>query len=172
MTQPIQRRITLIRHAKAEDDGLTQDHLRALNPRGQEDAAALGAELREAGSVPELFYCSTAQRTRQTLAAFDTNVPTILTDKAYLASAGELLGLLQQADDAVTHIGLVAHNPGLHQLVATLAGEFNDPEDEQRLMLKFPTAACAVLDFEAAGWEALVPQAATLVSFSIKPGNV
>ena len=162
MTGPIQRRITLIRHAKAEDDGVTQDHQRRLNPRGVADAAALGAWLKETGGLPELFVCSTATRTRETLAGFATNTPAILTDKAYLASAGELLALLQQTDDAVKHVALVAHNPGLHQLAATLAGSYAQPDDEEKLMLKFPTSACAIFTVTLAHWQDLTLQASVL----------
>ncbi len=168
MTKPLQRRITLIRHAKAEDDGQTADHARRLNPRGLADAAILGQELKAAGGLPEMWLCSTATRTRETLAALDTGLPVILTDKAYLASAGELLSVLQSADDALTHIGLIAHNPGLHQLAATLAGSYANRDDEDKLMLKFPTSACAVLSAELAHWVDLTPQAMRLLSFDFK----
>lgn len=162
MTKPIQRRITLIRHAKAEDDGVTQDHQRRLNPRGVADAAALGAWLKETGGLPELFLCSTATRTRETLAGFATNTPTILTDKAYLASAGELLALLQQTDDAVKHVAVVAHNPGLHQLAATLAGEYAQETDADALLLKFPTSACAQFSITLKRWQDVALQSARL----------
>lgn len=168
MTAPLQRRITLIRHAKAEDDGVTPDHARALNPRGIADAAALGEELKAAGALPELVICSTATRTRQTLAAMALGLPTLLNDKAYLASAGELLALLQSTDDAVRHVAILAHNPGLHQLAAMLVENYAHPEDEDKLMLKFPTSACAVLSTELASWRDLAPHVAKLESFTFK----
>ncbi len=160
MTQQKQRRITLIRHAKAEDDGVTQDHARALNARGLSDAAALGDWLRATpAALPGLVVCSTATRTRQTLEQLALgNVPVLLTDRAYLATEEELLALLQQMDDAVLHVGLIAHNPGLHQLAATLAGSYADRADEDRLLLKFPTSACAQLVFALPHWAELASQ--------------
>lgn len=168
MSNPLQRRITLIRHAKAEDDGVTQDHARHLNARGRDDAAALGAWLKETKRLPEQFICSTATRTRETLAQFGVNVPTLLHDKAYLASAEELLALLQQTDDAVRHVGLIAHNPGLHQLGVTLAGGFAHEADAEKLMLKFPTSAYVSLVVDIAHWAQLAPHAATLEQLRFK----
>jgi phosphohistidine phosphatase len=157
MTDPLQRRITLIRHAKAEDDGQTPDHLRALNARGREDATALGAWMRAQHVAPDLILCSTALRTRQTLEALALgNVATILTDKAYLASAGDLLALLHATDDTVRHVVLIAHNPGLHQLAATLVGSYADADDADRLIVKFPTSAYASYTVDVARWADVV----------------
>lgn len=165
MTAPIQRRITLIRHAKAADDG-QPDHERPLDAAGRAEAAALAERLHADRAVPELFVCSSSRRTRETLAAFGAHVPTLLTDRAYLASAGELLALLQEMDDAVQHIGLIAHNPGLHELAAMLAGEYRQSVDEERLMRMFPTAACAVFTFTIAHWNDLRSLQGTLERYA------
>ncbi len=163
MSQPLLRHITLIRHAKAEDDGQTQDHLRHLNARGKEDAAILGDWLRAQKAAPGLIVCSTALRTRETLEALAfAQTSVILEAKAYLASAGELLSLLQQTDDAVSHVALIAHNPGLHQLAATLAESVANPTDEDKLLLKFPTCACAQFSLTLDRWADLVLHSARL----------
>lgn len=168
MLRPTQRRITLIRHAKAEDDGMTADHLRPLNPRGREDAAALGSWMKAQGALPELIICSTALRTRQTLEGLGLgNVATVLSDKAYLASAGELLALLQGVDDAVGHVAILAHNPGLHQLAAMLPGSYASADDEQRLMLKFPTCAYASYAVSATDWPSLALAKAQLTTLRL-----
>ena len=70
--EPTQRRITLLRHAKAVPDERGDDHGRILAPQGKEAAVALGDWLRENDLLPELVLCSTATRTRETLAAHDT----------------------------------------------------------------------------------------------------
>lgn len=162
MTTLPQRRITLIRHAKAEDDGAAQDHLRHLAPRGVEDAKALGARLQAAGALPEVMICSTALRTRETLAQLGANIPTLLTERAYLASAGDLLRLIQEADDAVMHLGILAHNPGLHMLAAMLVDDYANPADEDRLLLKFPTSACVRFSLTAAKWADVQPASGLL----------
>ena len=50
---PIQRRITLIRHAKAEE-GDGADIARRLNARGEGDAAKLGQWLQAEGAFPQV----------------------------------------------------------------------------------------------------------------------
>ena len=73
--------------------------------------------------MPELVVCSTAKRTRETLAALGPAIPTILSDKLYLSTAGEMLAQVQATDDVVKTLMLVAHNPGItsRQLCAALA---------------------------------------------------
>ena len=158
---PIQRRITLIRHAKAEEDGAS-DIERRLSARGEADAAELGQRLVAQSALPELFLCSTARRTRQTLDAFAAIVPTMLTDRLYLASSKDVLKLIAEMDDAVQHVAVIGHNPGLHQLSAKLAGEYRNEADAERLALKFPTAACAVFSLSLDHWCDLKPHMATL----------
>ncbi len=142
-----------MRHAKAVDEDVGGDHARGLSPRGQADAAALAVWLKEQGLMPELTLCSTASRTRQTLAAIaGPQWPVILSDRLYLASVGEMLSQIQATDDAVNTLAMLCHNPGAHALAGLLAGEYANEADADKLMLKFPTAACAVIDFDAAHW--------------------
>ena len=162
MEKQVQRRILLVRHAKAVEDDAAGDHARSLSARGKADAAALGAWLEENALWPQLAVCSTATRTRETLAGLGKTIPTQLSDKMYLASVGELLSQIHQCDDAVACVMLIAHNPGLHGLLAMLVGDYADEADADKVMLKFPTAACAVLDVEAAHWRDIAPQTARL----------
>jgi phosphohistidine phosphatase len=163
MTTATKRRITLIRHAKAVEDDAGGDHTRPLQPRGETAAAELGGWLAAHTLHPQQVVCSTATRTRQTLAALALpNTPTILSEKLYLAAPGELLAMLQSADDAITDLMLIGHNPGLHTILALLVGDYADEADADRLILKFPTSACAVLRVDIAQWRDLAPHSATL----------
>lgn len=157
-----QRRLILIRHAKAVEEDAGGDHARALAERGLAEAAALGAWLAEQGLKPELALCSTATRTRQTLAALGNNIPTILSDKLYLATTNEMLAQIQAIEDAVHTLAMVCHNPGAHALMALLVDACANPEDEQRMLLKFPTSACAVIDFEVPNWREVLPETGLL----------
>ena len=159
---PTQRRLILVRHAKAVEEDVGGDHARGLSERGRADAAALGGWLTEQKIVPELVVCSTAKRTRETLAALGAAIPTILSDKLYLATAGEMLTQVQATDDAVKTLMLVAHNPGSHALLAGLVGSYANEADADKLLLKFPTAACAVMELDAARWRDVLPESATL----------
>lgn len=127
----------------------------------------MGKFLRKNNFIPELVVCSDAMRTRETLAALELTVPTTLAARAYLASPGELLKLLQEVDDAVRHILLVGHNPGLHALVAALAGEYAHKDDEQLLALKFPTCAFASMTVPIARWKELKPAVGHLDTLAI-----
>lgn len=157
-----QRRLILIRHAKAAEDQGSGDHARPLSDRGQADAEALGLWLEAEGLSPQLALCSTAARTRQTLGRITHKVPTILSDRLYLASPGEMLAQVQATDDAVSTLMMVCHNPGAHALLALLVGHYANEVDADHMMLKFPTSACAVLEFNIAHWQDISPESATL----------
>lgn len=139
------------------------DHARHLSERGQRDAAALGQWLNEQGLRPDLALCSTATRTRETLAALGETIPTILSDKLYLASAGDMLAAIQSTDDAVTTLMLVCHNPGAHALLAQLVGEYANEADADKLLLKFPTSACGVMTLPVASWRDVLPESGRLM---------
>lgn len=156
------RRLTLLRHAKAQPDEQGDDHARALAPAGREAAAEMGSWLKKNHALPDLVVCSSATRTRETLAALGLLVPTILATDAYLASAGELLSLLQAQDDANAHVLLVGHNPGIHGLAALLAGEYVREADGDRLATGFPTCGLVSLTLPVAHWRDLAPQRGTL----------
>jgi phosphohistidine phosphatase len=160
--RPGTRRIILIRHAKAVEEDVGGDHARPLSGRGQNDANALGQWLKEQGLVPDLALCSTATRTRQTLERLGSTIPTILSDKLYLATPSEMLAQIRAMDDAVTTLVVVAHNPGIHALLATLVGDYANEADADRMLLKFPTCACAVMAFAIASWREVGPEAGRL----------
>jgi phosphohistidine phosphatase len=147
-----QRRLILIRHAKAVEEDIGGDHARKLSARGQADAAALAAWLHNQGLVADLALCSTAVRTRETLAALGARIPTQLCDTLYLATPDEMLAHLQQCDDAVGTLMVVAHNPGTHALLALLIASYAREADAERVALKFPTSACAVLTLPVRHW--------------------
>lgn len=172
MATTTQRRITLLRHAKAAAEGtVSDDHARPLAPRGRDDAMALGAWLKENHALPTLILCSSAVRTRETLAALGVNIATLIEPKAYLASANELLALLQETDDAVPHVMLIAHNPGIHGLAALLVGDAVREADMDALASKFPTCAYVSMTVTATSWRSVAVKSATLDALRYPHGN-
>jgi phosphohistidine phosphatase len=145
------------------EEDVAGDHARALAPRGLADAQALADWLHAQALHPDAALCSSATRTRQTLAAIAPNVPTVLSDKLYLASVGEMLTQIQATDDAVETLLLVCHNPGAHGLLAQLVGSYADEADADKLLLKFPTSACAVMEFNVAQWREVAAGGAHLL---------
>ena len=60
------RTLVIVRHAKSSWDYDVDDHERPLSARGRRDAEALGRLLSQRSLRPDLVFCSTATRTRQT----------------------------------------------------------------------------------------------------------
>jgi phosphohistidine phosphatase len=153
----------LLRHAKSSwDDPALDDHDRPLAQRGLRNAEVLAEHLRAARIVPELVLCSTAQRARETLAVvlpvLDDETEILVERGLYGASAGELLERLHAVPEAVGSAMIVAHNPGLEDLAARLAGD----EAPERL----PTAA--LLELSSGGtWATLGESPCRVVSSTV-----
>jgi phosphohistidine phosphatase len=166
------RRLVLLRHAKsAWADGA--DHDRPLGKRGRGDAPGAGRWLGQSGYVPDLVVCSTARRTRDTwqLAAAELGAspPVRFEPRVYGASTAELLDLVRETSPDVGTLLVVGHEPTMSGLTLLLAGDAatgGAPALLERVRLKFPTAAIAVLPF-AGGWSDLGPGGAELAAFVV-----
>ena len=123
------RQLILLRHAHAESATAGQDDIaRPLSATGLAEARAAGDWLREHGLRPDRVLCSTAARTRATLAALgDIGAGEIYEDASiYEASPGTLASLADANRDA-ERLLLVGHNPGLEQLAALMhSGQTGD----------------------------------------------
>ncbi|WP_327360641.1 MULTISPECIES: SixA phosphatase family protein [unclassified Streptomyces] len=128
MTSGNSRRLVVLRPAKSAWP-LPADHERPLAPRGRREAPAAGHWLREAGCVPDLVVCSSARRACQTWdlvaaeAEFGASMPVIYEVRLYGASAEELLSVVREIPAQVGTLMLIGHNPGVQELVLTLADE-------------------------------------------------
>jgi phosphohistidine phosphatase len=155
----ILKTLYILRHAKAAPESGDGDAERPLVKRGRKAAALMGEYLAAQKPLPDLVLCSTASRTRETLEEVLPSLkpsPSILfEEKLYLASLSRLTERLQQLPESITSVLLIGHNPGLHQLAATLVDDARPLDDG------FPTAALAVLKFEGS-WAGLGPNEATL----------
>ena len=122
----------------------------------------MGEYLAQLEPPPRLVLCSTALRTRETLdqilPAFEREPQLLFEDPLYLASATRLLDRLRRLPEQAESVLLIGHNPGLHQLAASLASE------PGTLTESFPTAALAVLRVPGR-WSALRPRQAKLIDF-------
>jgi phosphohistidine phosphatase SixA len=123
------RQLILLRHAHAESVAAGQDDIaRPLSVTGLAEARAAGDWLREHGLQPDRVLCSTAARTRDTLAALgDIGGGEVYEDASiYEASPGTLAALADANRDA-ERLMLVGHNPGLEQLAALMhSGQTGD----------------------------------------------
>ncbi|MGH3240838.1 MAG: SixA phosphatase family protein [Spirillospora sp.] len=144
--------LILLRHAKAVAGLGIPDIDRTLNDRGRRDAAVTGEWLRANDLVPDLVLCSTAARTRETLALLDVDAEVSFESGIYDNDPDGLLDLVDQSPDDAERVLLVGHNPSVHQLVHDLTGEAPDA---------FPTCALAVVELPGA-WADARPGAGTL----------
>jgi phosphohistidine phosphatase len=165
-----EHRLYLLRHAKSSwDDPQLDDHDRPLAPRGERAVAALRKHLGALADGPELVLCSSARRTRMTLAGIAGALPagadTRIEDRLYGASASALLARLHDVPDDVGAVMVIAHNPGLEDLAHLLVGSADDAAREA-MARKFPTGALATLSVTGS-WSGLAPSAARLDAFVV-----
>lgn len=165
------RTLYLLRHAKSDrsDPGLA-DSDRPLAPRGRRDAPAVAAYMRTHGYRPDLVLCSTAVRTRETLALLLPELGgTIAVDydrTLYLASPEVMLQRLRDVGEETGSVLMIGHNPGMARLAGMLA-----PRGERRALArmreKYPTCGLAVIHLHIDRWEQVEPGAGTLTDFMI-----
>ena len=152
-------RLLVLRHAKSEkaEPGLS-DRERALNARGQADAATMGAYIARHGLAPNLALVSSARRTRETwarvAAALAEPPAPRYEQRLYNARADAILAVIRELRDSAHSVLLIGHNPGLHDLARSLIAS-GDVEWRERLNEGLPTAGLVVIDFAANDWHKL-----------------
>lgn len=162
------RQLLLLRHAKSswDDPGLS-DHSRPLNQRGQISAGAMRQAMLGLALAPDVVLVSSSRRTLQTLEALEPWEETPIVepmDALYLATAPQLLQVLNKVAETARSVLLIGHNPGLQELALLLAGSARDPADARRLAEGYPTSALA--EFTVPGsWRSLSQGGARLHRF-------
>lgn len=141
--------LLILRHAKSSWAGNTADHERPLNKRGQRDAPRIGELLRAEDLLPDLILTSTAVRAR-------TTADLVAEYSGYEGSPRQVRSFYHGSPSAFVHalralpagydrVLVVAHNPGLEELLEELTGE-----DEV-----LPTGALARVSLPITHWSQL-----------------
>jgi phosphohistidine phosphatase len=142
------RTLLLLRHATTE--GIRPGHpdrARRLTPEGERQATAVGDHLRRNGTTLDVVLCSPATRVRQTVAALQLTAPVVVTDELYDAGGDDILELIRSLDEAVDHVLIVGHAPGLPATAHELADpDSSDPRAIATIDGRFPAAALATLN--------------------------
>ena len=139
--------LLLLRHAKSSwKDSDLDDHERPLNKRGKKDAPRMGQLIKDEGLVPDLILASSAKRCRKTadhvIHTSGYRGETRITGDLYEANATKLRQVLAGLPDGVSRVLLIAHNPGLEELLEPLAGAYTP----------LSTAALAQIDLSIERW--------------------
>ncbi len=85
------RTLLLLRHAKSDYPHGVADHERPLAPRGEREAGLAGDWLRAHAPAVDAVLCSTATRTRETLARTRIDAPVNYVDRLYDATPGAVI---------------------------------------------------------------------------------
>jgi phosphohistidine phosphatase len=156
------RTLILLRHAKSDWSGDERDLHRPLVERGRRQAPDAGAWLAENADAIDLAVVSSATRAQQTWqlvsAALAVPPPMRTEERAYAATAGELLDLVRELPAEVGTAVIVGHNPGLEDLATMLTGR----------SVEMPTSALAVI-WWAEEWESAGAVDADLVASGRPP---
>ena len=142
--------LLLLRHAKSSwKDEELDDHDRPLNSRGKRDAPRMGQLIRDENLLPDVILCSSAKRCRKTaehvIEASGYRSEMRTTGELYEADGEKLRQALASLADNPATVLLIAHNPGLEELLEALIGEYTP----------LTTAALAKIEIPVRNWHDL-----------------
>jgi len=161
------RTLLLLRHAKSDYPAGVADHERPLAPRGEREAGLAGDWLRAHAPAVDAVLCSTATRTRETLARTRVDAPVNYVDRLYDATPGAVIEEINRVDPDVETLLVIGHEPTMSSLALGLATtDGSNSTAAERISTKFPTSAIAVLR-TAEAWDQLTLNGATLVGFHV-----
>lgn len=123
----------------------------------------MGKLLLDKGLVPDIILSSTAERAASTSrlvaqeCGFDGDI--CFENDLYAFEAQAYLKVLQRTPDKFNTVMLVAHNPGLEELLHLLTGESTS----------LPTAALAQVNLPISGWSEIRPDTHATLAHCWRP---
>jgi phosphohistidine phosphatase len=165
------RTLLLLRHAKSDYPTGVADHARPLAPRGEREARLAGDWLRAHAPAVDAVLCSTATRTRETLARTRIDAPVDFDERLYDATPSavieEITGVESRFGLDVETLLVIGHEPAMSSVVLGLAtAEGSNATAAERISTKFPTSAIAVLR-TGEPWNQLSLNGAALIGFHV-----
>lgn len=161
----------LLRHAKSDWDDMNQrDFDRGLNARGKKGAQLIGEHIRNHGVKWDKVIASPAVRVKLTLEGALPEITPVYDQKLYLASYDTIIETIEahagSGDDEADAILIVGHNPGLQDTLLELVSPSKENDLFREAVVKFPTAAFAVLECEIEHWSQIKRYCARLAHFA------
>jgi len=156
------KNLIILRHASPAAQGTDgTDFTRPLTPEGENEASLQGGFLREAGIHPDVIAASTAVRATTTaerlIAAMGSTVALVPVPELYNAPGEALLDYVQTLPEDADTVLVVAHMPGVAELVAMLA---TNPQD---MTVAFCAAMLVGISLDSAqSWSDAVPGSGVL----------
>lgn len=162
-------RLMLLRHAKSSWDAAgVKDFDRPLNARGRHAAPLMGRHMAAHALLPDRIVCSTARRTRETLAGllshFDRDLDVRLTRALYESGSADYLDVIRAFGATARQLLVIGHNPAMQEVAVDLVGAGN-PALIGAIAADYPTAALAVIDFPEKTWAEIQPRGGRIVAF-------
>jgi len=164
------KRLTVMRHADArwKDPG-TDDFARPLNRRGLSGAEAIAKRLLELELVPDRLLASTARRAEQTADIVARELSLSVRhvqreERLYLASAADMLRLIQETGPRIAHLMVIGHNPGASDLIHLLVPRGG--------ISTLTTAAVCSMVFDTDHWHAIGPECVKEVHHQSPPSRL
>lgn len=165
--KPAMKTLWLLRHAKSSWAKLTlADHDRPLKGRGIRAAEKMGELLVQQTCFPELVYCSTAVRAKETwriaseaIGRHRTAPAVTFRDDLYHASAKQLRSIVASLPDEHSSVMLIGHNPGFEDFVTEVTGT----------AMSIPTAALLQLESNTPDWNDFATSRTTKVIHIWRP---
>jgi phosphohistidine phosphatase len=160
----------LLRHAKSDwDDTAQRDFDRGLNARGRKGAKVIGQHIRDVGPAWDLVLASPAVRVTATLEGADLPQQPVYDQRLYLASYDTIIETIEahagKGADQAQSVLIVGHNPGLQDVLLELVAPAKENPLFREAVVKFPTAAYAVVECEIDDWSQLKRYCAQVTHF-------
>ena len=164
--------LMLMRHAKSDWFTRTADIDRPLSNRGRQDAIRMGLYLKQKKLKPDLIVVSAAQRTRETADLLLDNLALaknkIVFDKdLYLADRQTLCDIIKLYAVESQSLMILAHNPGMDELVSYLARSPASLSASGKLM-----TTCAVAGFYMDSVDAIKKPGLGELKYLIRPKEI
>ena len=141
------KNLLILRHATSASQGTDgQDFTRPLTSKGVKEASIQGGFLKEAGILPSHIGSSSAYRARQTAETLAKSMGASLEprfhDALYNAPGMEILEQVRQIPEDNDITLVVAHFPGVAELLDILTKDFNE------IKVAFTPATMAGISFK------------------------
>lgn len=166
------KKLILMRHAESQPEqfGLN-DRERSLSCEGMQELELIRRKLQGKLQGLNLVLCSNVKRTRQTLEGIKAILPSVcestFDDGLYHAPGASLLNRLQDLEDAIDFVMVIAHNPGVSDFLNLVMASTQIHAGVPKM---FPTSGVAIFNGNFKKWQDAAPALFRLQTFLAPEG--